>query len=84
MVINKATGVEVIKGDSLINIHGDKEEILRILSETYNVSLNFNKISKSKIKKTVNNKKISITQNSSSSFATAIGLALRGVYLTDL
>jgi type IV pilus assembly protein PilM len=83
-IINEVTGIEVVKGDSLINVHGDKEEILRILSETYNVSLDFNKISKSKINKTVNNKKISITQNSSSSFATAIGLALRGVYLTDL
>lgn len=83
-IINEVTGIEVVKGDSLINLHGDKKEIFKILSETYNVSLNFNKISKSKIEKSTENKKISITQNSSSSFATAIGLALRGVYLTDL
>jgi type IV pilus assembly protein PilM len=83
-IINEATGIKTLKGDSLVNIHGNKEEILKILSETYNINLDFNKISKSKNKRNSDNKKMSITQNSSSSFATAIGLALRGVYLTDL
>jgi len=78
-IISKATSIETVRGDALANLGEAKEKFLQLLSETYSLDSDFSKNGKNGEK---NN--LSITQDSSLTFATAIGLALRGVFIDRL
>jgi type IV pilus assembly protein PilM len=75
-MISKSIAIKVKRGDALINLNEDKQKIAKIMSETYNLNTNLSLKTK--------NKALKITQNASSTFATAIGLALRGVFIDKL
>ncbi|MDD5031841.1 MAG: hypothetical protein PHR36_02225, partial [Patescibacteria group bacterium] len=78
-IISKCSCINVARGDSLVNLGEAKDKFQGLLSETYNldVALPNNKKNKS-------GSDLSITQDSSLTFATAIGLALRGIFVDKL
>lgn len=77
-IVEQAVGVEVKIGDSLINLNEADDKLSKILNEKHTLDLN-------SLKKDNHNgqKILSITQNSNSIFATAIGLALRGIIIDE-
>jgi len=77
-IINKATNIEVNTGDALINLTEAREKFSKILTETHNLKMALIKNRQHK------NKTFSITQDTSLTFATAIGLALRGIFIDEL
>lgn len=88
-IIRDVVDVDVFKGDSLVNLSEVKENFSKLLTETHNLDISSSKSSKnllSYFKSKSKNKGavLSITQDSSSTFATAVGLALRGVFLSEL
>lgn len=78
-IISKTTSIETVRGDALVNLGEAKEKFLKLLSETYSLDSDFSKNGKNGEK---NN--LSVSQDSSLTFATAIGLALRGVFIDRL
>ena len=75
-IISKFSFIKVAGGDALVNLGEAKNKFIELLSETYSldVALPNNKKNKSE-------SNLSITQDSSLTFATAIGLALRGIFI---
>lgn len=69
-IISEATSIDVRKGNAFINIEEDKNKIAQIFQKEYKVSLSKNKISS--------------VQDNSLTYVTAIGLALRQVFITDI
>jgi len=89
-IIQTAINIEVKIGDSLINLaevnpvrkgfsNGVKSKYSEILSEKHTFDINSLKKENSSSKKT-----LSITQDASLTFSTAIGLALRGIYVDEI
>jgi len=76
-IINKAVQIKITTGDALINLTEVRKNLSEILAETHNLELDF--IKNHKNKKQV--KTLSITQDTSLTFATVIGLALRGLFI---
>lgn len=76
-ILKETMGVEVIVGDPLTNLGEAKEKFSKILTETHSLDINLNKKTKER------EGAQTITQNTSLSFATAIGLALRGVFVDE-
>ena len=77
-VISQSVSIPVKKADTLINLGEAKEKLSKLLSETYNLDVNLPKTSQGK------SGGLSITQDSSLTFATAVGLALRGIFISEL
>ncbi len=78
-IIKQVVNVEVKIGDSMINLDESGNKFSKILNEKYVFNLNSlkkNNHSEEKI--------LSITQNANPIFATAIGLALRGIIIDEL
>jgi type IV pilus assembly protein PilM len=75
-IINEYISIKVEQGDALINLNENREKISKILSETHSLSANLSP----KIK----NKTSKVTQDTSITYATSIGLALRGVFASKL
>lgn len=80
-IISKAVSIDVKKGDSFINLEGEKVNFLKLFSKHYNLKIKF---LKKKNKKTNSDNYLSTIQDSSVTFATSIGLALRGIFINDL
>jgi type IV pilus assembly protein PilM len=79
--IEKNTGIETIRGDSLINLGDKKDYLLKPFQETLSLYVDFLSDEKRKIKgKKREDKTLKITQDTSLSYTTAIGLALRGFF----
>ncbi|MFH1522275.1 MAG: type IV pilus assembly protein PilM [Patescibacteria group bacterium] len=84
-IIRQSVSTLVKKGDPLINLGKEKEKFIEILADNYDLNIK-NKGSKlilktDKNKKIEKEKNISIRQNSSLIFTTAIGLALRRIFI---
>jgi len=77
-IISQAISIGVSQADALINLHETREKFSKILNEKHNFDLNLIK------KGGGNNKVLSIQQDTSLTFATAIGLALRGIFIDEL
>ncbi|MDD5072041.1 MAG: type IV pilus assembly protein PilM [Patescibacteria group bacterium] len=75
-IISDFFSIKVIKGDALVNLGGARDNFLKLLSETYSLDAG---LPEGKNKGGGGN--LSITQDSSSTFATAIGLALRSIFI---
>lgn len=75
-IIKDYINIEVVLGDALINLNENRKEISSFFSETHSLNADFSSEAK--------NKTMKITQDSSLSFATAIGLALRGLFVDKL
>ncbi|MCK4554356.1 pilus assembly protein PilM [Candidatus Parcubacteria bacterium] len=80
-IIGQAIAIEVKPGDALINLTEEREKFSKILTEKH--SLEINSIKEQKKSKN-QPKALSIIQDTSLTFATAIGLALRGVFINEL
>lgn len=79
-IIGQATAVEVKKGNALINLAELSENFSKILTETHKLKADF-------IKDKNNGggeKIISVAQDTSLTYATAIGLALRGIFIDEI
>jgi Tfp pilus assembly PilM family ATPase len=74
-IINEYINVKVSIGNIFINLNENRDKILKLLSETH-------ALGKGAAIKNMPSQKI--TQDTSLSFATAIGLALRGIFLNKL
>ncbi|MBU1349611.1 type IV pilus assembly protein PilM [Patescibacteria group bacterium] len=68
--------IEIKKGDSLIHINEEKKMLSKLFSEKHVFNL--------KILQKQKATKLSITQDASLRFATAIGLALRGIFVDEI
>lgn len=77
-IIGKAVGLNVVAGDALINLGDAKEKFSKILSETHSLDIGLAKKDKK------SSQPLTITQNTELTFATAIGLALRGIFIDEL
>jgi len=78
-IIKQAVNIEVKIGDSLTNLDEGDNKFSKIFNEKHVLDLNSLK------KNNHNNQKIlSITQKANPIFATAIGLALRGIIINEL
>lgn len=75
-ILSKYLSIEVERGDALINLNEDRQKIAKIFSETHILNTGFSSKNKNKTSKR--------TQNDSITFSTAIGLALRGVFIDKL
>ncbi|MDD5291139.1 MAG: type IV pilus assembly protein PilM [Patescibacteria group bacterium] len=78
-IISKFSSIKVVRGDALVNLGEAKDKFLGLLSETYSLDVG---LPDGKKKKEGGN--LSITQDSSLTFATAIGLALRGIFIDKI
>lgn len=74
-IIQNSVNIKVEKANALQNISDLDEKFIKLLSETH--SLNLGEENKNK-------NKMSITQDVSLTYSTAIGLALRGVFIKNL
>lgn len=72
-IISKHIHIKVERGDVLANLNENKETISKLFSETHSLIFDFNKKG--------NGQRYKTTQNASPSYATAIGLALRGIFI---
>ncbi len=78
-IIEQAITIEVNRANALINLTESKEKLSKILNEKHN--LDYNVIKKGGEK---NDKTLSIVQDTSLTYTTAIGLALRGILIDEL
>ena len=75
-IIKEYISIDVEIGNPLVNLSEDNEKILKLLSETHTLKTDFSKNTKNKSSK--------ITQDTSITYSTAIGLALRGIFVDKL
>ena len=79
-IISKEFSIPVKHGNALVNLSETNEKFSNILKEKHSLEVDLNK----KNNKKNQNKILSITQDSSLAFATAVGLALRGITVEEL
>lgn len=79
-ILTEALAVAVIAGNPLKNLAEAKEKFSEVLTETHKIEESSKKGSKNKSQE----KDRAVTQDSSLTYATAIGLALRGIFIDDL
>lgn len=72
-IISEYIKVKTERGNALINLNEDEKTTAKLFSETHNLTIDFNKKEDGKKYKTI--------QDATPSYATAIGLALRGVFV---
>lgn len=75
-LINEYINIPIEHGDPFINLNEAKEKTSGLFMETHSLNSNF----APKIK----NKTSKVTQDSSITYATAIGLALRGIFIDNI
>ncbi len=78
-IIRQAISIEVNQANALVNVTETKEKFSKILNEKHN--FDYNVIKKGGEK---NDKTLSIVQDISLTYTTAIGLALRGIFIDEL
>jgi type IV pilus assembly protein PilM len=80
--ISKNLEIETIRGDALINLDGKREQYLKAFQETLSLYIDFDETGYQTNRRTVKeDKTLKISQETALSYATAIGLALRGVLI---
>ncbi|MBI4812033.1 type IV pilus assembly protein PilM [Candidatus Falkowbacteria bacterium] len=78
-ILSKSLLVETTVGDALTNLGEAGEKFSKILAETHRLDINI-----SPKNKKGENKALSLTQDTSLTFTTAIGLALRAIFIDEL
>ncbi len=78
-IISKEFSFEVKLADPLTNISEEKNKLDEIFTEKHTLNLK-----SAKLKSDNKQKDLSVKQNSSASFTTAFGLALRGIFIDEL
>lgn len=71
-IISEYFKIKVERGNALLNLSENEKTIIKLFSETHNLTFDFNK----------KEEKYKTTQNAAPSYATVIGLALRGVFIS--
>ena len=80
VIIYEATAIEVVIGDVFVNLGDKNEEVINALTEFYKYKVKSN----NKKTKDIFKDKNTQYQDMSFSFVTAIGLALRGIFINEL
>jgi type IV pilus assembly protein PilM len=81
--IQKATGVNTVKGDVFINFQDDKKKSFNQFSRTFGLNTDFLEEEQNKKSKTKQSKTVKISHDVSLCYVTAIGLALRGILIDE-
>lgn len=76
-ILSRSLSLEVITGNPLINLNEPKEKVLPNMTETH-------EIGHSDLLAPADKQNLSITQDTSLTYTTAIGLALRGLFIDKL
>jgi type IV pilus assembly protein PilM len=84
-VISEETGIETAKADALINFKKGASGLISHFSESFGLNTDFlpeekNKKNKAKARES---KIVKVSQDTSLSYSTAIGLALRGIFIDE-
>jgi len=74
-ILSQALSIEVVPGNPLVNLNESKEKLLPTMTETHQIG--HNELA------TPDKKTLSITQDTSLIYTTAIGLALRGIFIDE-
>lgn len=83
-IIKNSVSIEVKEGNILKNINITNEDFNNLFSSKYNLDKDLlKKIEKKSAKQKPAGNKLLITQDSSLTYVTAIGLALRGLFITN-
>ena len=77
-IISQELPVEIKMADALANLSEDQNRFNEFFMEKHVLDLKT-----AKLKSPGEDKKLSVKQNSSSTYATAIGLALRGIFIDE-
>ncbi len=84
-IIKNSVPLEVKRGNILENINIDKEDFNNLFSVDYNLNRNLlRKINKNNYKQKERGNDLLVTQDSSLTYVTAIGLALRGLFIQHI
>jgi len=79
-IISKAVSIKTEISNPLINLTDQQEKFAKILTEKHSLKMNFLKTEQRPKDRP---KTLTITQDASLTFATAIGMALRGLYIDE-
>lgn len=78
-IIGKELSIDVKTADSLTNINESKDKFNEFFTEKHSLDFKIAKLGSND-----KQKNLSITQNAGSTFTTAIGLALRGIFIDEI
>ena len=78
-IISQELPIKIKTADALININENRDKFNEFFIEKHSLDFKATQISSNN-----KEKKISIKQNSSATYATAIGLALRGIFIDEI
>ncbi|HTX87251.1 MAG TPA: type IV pilus assembly protein PilM [Candidatus Nanoarchaeia archaeon] len=82
-IIQKATGIPTMRGDVFINFRGNKKNFSSAFRRTFGLNTDFLAEEKKTESKAKESKTVKISHDISLCYATAIGLALRGILLDE-
>jgi len=72
-ILSQALSLDISMGDPLRNLNEERDKFTKVLQETHKIESEINS-------KNAKNKPLSLTQDNSLTYTTAIGLALRGIF----
>ncbi|MDD4901944.1 MAG: type IV pilus assembly protein PilM [Patescibacteria group bacterium] len=82
-LIRKETGINTIRGDVLVNFLGNKKNFFGQFNRSFGLNTDFLDEEQNKKTKAKESKTIKISHDVSLCYATAIGLALRGIFIDE-
>jgi hypothetical protein len=82
-LIQKETGINTAKGDVLINFRGNKKNFFGQFNRSFSLNTDFLVEEQNKKTKAKESKTVKISHDVSLSYVTAIGLALRGIFVDE-
>ncbi|HTW96418.1 MAG TPA: type IV pilus assembly protein PilM [Candidatus Methylomirabilis sp.] len=82
-IIQQDTGIETAKGDVFVNLKENKGNLAKKFRKTFGLNTDVLEDGEETMKKNKESKTLKISHDTSLSFATAIGLALRGIFIDE-
>jgi type IV pilus assembly protein PilM len=82
-LIEKETGIKTVRGDVFLNFKNDKNKFFNKFRQTFGLNTDFLDNAKNEKSDFKESKTVKFSQDSSLCYVTAIGLALRGIFLDD-
>ena len=82
-IIGKETGIETERGDVFVNFQGSKKNFFNQFKKTFGLNTDFLAEEPNKKPAAHQSKTVKISHDTSLSYVTAIGLALRGIFIDE-
>jgi type IV pilus assembly protein PilM len=82
-LIQKATGIPTTRGDVFVNFKGDKNNFFSNFRRTFGLNIDFLESKNNQEPQTTESKTIKLSHDVSLCYVTAIGLALRGIFIDE-